>query len=62
MDSKTRFIENKLLEKGIYNYTEQDVNFLKKETIDNIFIYKDKEEAFEEAFALWQRKKQEERK
>jgi len=50
MQSKDLYIKQKLAEKGKFDYSEEEFNKLKKEFIDNLFIYKDKEEAFEEAY------------
>ena len=58
--SKTDFIKQQLAEKGIYDYTEEDLKVLKKEMMEAIIVSegkKDKYEAFNDAFFIWQRRK-----
>ncbi|EDP73570.1 hypothetical protein [Hydrogenivirga sp. 128-5-R1-1] len=62
MESKTNFIKQQLAEKGIYDYTEEDIKFLKIEMIDAMhYGKKDKYEAFEDAFYIWKRRRRNER-
>ena len=55
--SKTDFIKQKLEEKGIEDYTEEDLKFLKLEMIEAIFAGKDKHQAFEKAFYTWTKRR-----
>ena len=57
MESKTEFIKQMLAEKGIFDYTEEDLKILKKEMLDAIFQGKDRFSAFEDAFYVWKRRK-----
>lgn len=50
MKSKDLYLKKKLAEKGKFDYTEKELFLLKMEFIDNLFIYKNKEKAFEYAF------------
>lgn len=50
MQSKDLYLMQKLGEKDKFDYTQEQFKALKKEYIENLFIYKDKEKAFEEAF------------
>ena len=50
MESKDLYLKQKLAEKGKFNYTQEQFEALKKQHIENLFIYKDKEKAFEEAY------------
>ena len=62
MESKTEFLKEQLALKGIYDYTEEDIKFLKIEMIDAMhYGKKDKYEAFNDAFFIWQRRKKNER-
>ena len=54
MQSKDLYLKQQLAEKDKFDYSEEEFNKLKKEFIENLFIYKDKEEAFEKAFeSIW---------
>ena len=56
---KTAFIKQQLAEKGIYDYTEEDIKFFKIKMINAIYYgKKDKYEAFQDAFYIWKRRKQ----
>ena len=55
--SKTEFIKQQLAEKGIYDYTEEDLKLLKKEMLKAILQGKDRFSAFEDAFYIWKRRK-----
>ncbi len=48
--NKDFYLKKKLAEKGKFDYTEKEFFLLKMEFIDNLFIYKNKEKAFEYAF------------
>ena len=54
--SKTDFIKEQLALRGIYNYTEKDLKFLKTTMIEAIHHGRDRYQAFEDAFKLWRRK------
>lgn len=50
MQNKDLYLKQKLAEKGKFDYSQEQFKALKKQHIENLFIYKDKEKAFEEAF------------
>ena len=50
MQSKTEFIKKMLGERGIFDYTEEDLKILKKEMLEAIHFSRDKYQAFEDAF------------
>ena len=60
--NKEAFIKQQLTLRGVFDYTEEDIQMLKKEMIDAIVIAgKDKYSAFEDAFYIWKRRKKNER-
>ena len=60
--SKEAFIKQQLALRGVFDYTEEDIQMLKKEMIDAIVIAgKDKYSAFEDAFYIWKRRKKNEK-
>ncbi len=55
--SKTEFIKQKLKEKGITDYTKEDIELIKMEMIDAIHYGKSREQAIEDAIYIWLRNK-----
>lgn len=53
--SKTEFIKQKLKEKGITDYTKEDIELIKMEMIDAIHYGRSKEKAVEDAIYVWLR-------
>jgi len=57
MESKTEFIKQQLALRGVFDYTEEDIQMLKKEMLEAIHYGRDKYQAFEDAFYVWKRRK-----
>ena len=55
--SKTEFVKQKLKEKGITDYTEEDIKIIKTEMIDAMHYGRAKEQAIEDAIYVWLRDK-----